>query len=172
LRPVTLEIPEPGATAYQNLMQQNPKSTRSRATKFRWSYKHSRISKIAGQPSHGGLFPKLESPGQKPPMADLKARGVIQLLHSALSRDYSLFKDRCREARLWWQVRKLEPNVGLMSASPSMRRPVGVKAFCGWVSSYLVSSLARILGDFVAGVAAVTESSEFILSLDGGRSQT
>jgi hypothetical protein len=34
MRLVCLEIPEPGANGYQNLMRQNPKLTRSRATKF------------------------------------------------------------------------------------------------------------------------------------------
>jgi hypothetical protein len=33
MRLVSLEIPEHDATAYQNLMRQNPKLTRSRATK-------------------------------------------------------------------------------------------------------------------------------------------
>jgi hypothetical protein len=33
MRLVTLERPEPGATGYQNLMRQNPKLTRSRATR-------------------------------------------------------------------------------------------------------------------------------------------
>ena len=33
MRLVSLEIPEPGATGYQNLMRQNPNLTRSRATR-------------------------------------------------------------------------------------------------------------------------------------------
>jgi hypothetical protein len=53
-----------------------------------------------------------------------------------------------------------------------MRRPVDVKSHFGWVSSYLMFSFAPILGDFVAGEAAVkAERSEFILSLDGSHSQ-
>jgi len=53
-----------------------------------------------------------------------------------------------------------------------MRRPVGVKAFCGLASSYLMFSFARIAGVLLAGEAAVkAERSEFILSLDGRRSQ-
>ena len=55
---------------------------------------------------------------------------------------------------------------------PSMRRPVCVKSYCGWVSSYLMFSFARISGVILAGEAAVkAERSEFILSLDGRRSQ-
>ena len=34
MRLVSLEIPEADATRYQNLMRQNPKSTRSDATKY------------------------------------------------------------------------------------------------------------------------------------------
>jgi hypothetical protein len=34
MRPASPEIPERDATAYQNLMRQNPKLTRSRATKY------------------------------------------------------------------------------------------------------------------------------------------
>jgi hypothetical protein len=53
-----------------------------------------------------------------------------------------------------------------------MRRPVYVKSYCGWVSSYLMFSFARI-GAFLAGEAVVkAERSELILSLDDGRSQT
>jgi hypothetical protein len=48
LRLVSLEIPEPGATKYQNLMRQNPNLTRSRATKFCLSPIRRRISKKAG----------------------------------------------------------------------------------------------------------------------------
>jgi len=35
MRLVSLEIPEPDATGYQNLVRQNPKLTRSDATRFR-----------------------------------------------------------------------------------------------------------------------------------------
>jgi len=46
------------------------------------------------------------------------------------------------------------------------------QVICGWVSSYLMFSFARIAGVFEAGEAAVkAERSEFILSLDGRRSQ-
>jgi hypothetical protein len=51
MRPVSLEIPEPDATAYQNLMRQNPKLTRSRATKFGRRLKSSRISRKAARTS-------------------------------------------------------------------------------------------------------------------------
>jgi hypothetical protein len=44
-----------------------------------------------------------------------------------------------------------------------MRRPVGVKGYCGWVSSYLMFSFARISGDLWLFAAAVkAEHSEFI----------
>jgi hypothetical protein len=53
-----------------------------------------------------------------------------------------------------------------------MRRPVGVKSYFGWVSSYLMFSFARISGDsWLAAAAVKAERSEFILSLDGRRSQ-
>jgi hypothetical protein len=53
-----------------------------------------------------------------------------------------------------------------------MRRPVGVNSYCEWVSSYLMFSFARILGDFwLARRASRPSASEFILSLDAGRSR-
>jgi hypothetical protein len=53
-----------------------------------------------------------------------------------------------------------------------MRRPVDVKSYCGWVSSYLIFFFARISGDlWLASVAVKAERSEFIWSLDGRRSQ-
>ena len=55
---------------------------------------------------------------------------------------------------------------------PSMRRPVGVKSYFGWVSSYLMFSFARISGDsWLAAAAVKAERSEFILSLDGRSSK-
>jgi hypothetical protein len=46
------------------------------------------------------------------------------------------------------------------------------QVICGWVSSYLMFSFARIAGVFLAGETAVkAERSEFILSLDGRRSR-
>jgi hypothetical protein len=58
------------------------------------------------------------------------------------------------------------------SVGPSMRRPVGVKRYCGWVSSYLMFSFARISDDLWLSAAAVkAERSEFILSLDSRRGQ-
>ena len=50
MRLVSLEIPEPGATAYQNLMRQNPKLTRNRATKSGRRLKCGRISRKAAPP--------------------------------------------------------------------------------------------------------------------------
>jgi hypothetical protein len=51
MRLVSLEIPEPNATGYQNLCDKNPKLTRSRATKFRRRLKCGRISRKAAPPS-------------------------------------------------------------------------------------------------------------------------
>src|ERR1700739_3297853 len=60
------------------------------------------------------------------------------------------------------------PGAECAQPGPSMRGPVDVKAFCGWVSSYLMFSFARISGDSWLAVAAVkAERSEFIWSLDG-----
>jgi hypothetical protein len=47
MRLVSLEIPEPGATGYQNLVRQNPELTRSDATKFGRALKYDTISRKA-----------------------------------------------------------------------------------------------------------------------------
>jgi hypothetical protein len=51
LRLLSLEIPEPDATGYQNLMRQNSKLTRSDATKFGRRLKCSRIIRKAARTS-------------------------------------------------------------------------------------------------------------------------
>ena len=53
-----------------------------------------------------------------------------------------------------------------------MRRPVGVKSYCGWASSYLMFPLPGYQGDlWLARLLVKAERSEFIWSLDGRRSQ-
>jgi hypothetical protein len=51
MRLISLEIPEPGATEYQNLMRPSPKLTRSRATKSNPCHKRRRVSRKAARES-------------------------------------------------------------------------------------------------------------------------